>query len=380
MAEDSAPLSKPSARRLRVYAFDPNASLDLGSAKYSHAVISLPWEDPSEEDVSIGPINEYLEIIDVDPTSGQFYEPLDLNAREVLAQDGLPPSEGDPRFHQQMVFAVIMKTIKLFERALGRKVLWAPAWNSKLDTYEPTRKLRVYPHALREANAFYSKSKRALLFGYFNATQSSVGANWIFTALSHDIIVHETTHAILDGLHPRYSEPTSKDSLAFHEAFADIAALFSHFQLYEAVYDYIDNNGGALDRSGLLSGLAGQFAKGTTGRPSLREFIKKDPKPTDLEDAVEAHERGAILVAAVFDAFLSIYTARTEDLLRLSGIRVGSGGYLHPDLTARLTKEATKAADHVLRMCIRALDYLPPVDVRFGARPSSRSHRRRRRC
>ena len=130
MAEDRAPLSKPSARHLRVYAFDPNASPDLASAKYSHAVISLPWEDPSEEDVSVGPINEYLEIIDVDPASGQFYEPLDLNAREVLAQDGLPPSEGDPRFHQQMVFAVIMKTIKLCERALGRKVLWAPEWNA----------------------------------------------------------------------------------------------------------------------------------------------------------------------------------------------------------------------------------------------------------
>lgn len=363
----AAPLPKPAARRLRVYAFDPHASLDLGSVKYSHALISLAWDDASDEEgVTPGPVNDYVEVIDVDPVSGRIYDPIDLNRPEVLAQDGLTPSEGDPRFHQQMVFAVVMKTIKLFERALGRKIIWRPEWDDKDKTYVETRKLRVYPHALREANAYYSPNKRALLFGYFKASQRSAGASWIYTALSHDIIVHETTHAILDGLHPRYSEPTSADSLAFHEAFADIAALFSHFQLKEAVYDFIDGGNGRLDESGLLSGLASQFAKGTTGRASLRDYIDKAPDPDALAGTTEPHERGGILVAAVFDAFLSIYTARTKDLLRISGVRLGEGERLHPDLVARLTGEATKSADHVLRMCIRALDYLPPVDVRFG--------------
>lgn len=366
MARTKTPLPQPSARRLRVYAFDPNASLDLGSSKFSQATISLAWSDPSEEPLRPGPVNEYLEVIDIDPTSRQFYDPVDLNAPEVLAQDGLPPSEGDPRFHQQMVFAVAMKTIRLFERALGRKVLWAPTWDKDSATYVPTRRLRVYPHALREANAYYSRGKKALLFGYFNTTNRSAGANWIFTVLSHDIIVHETTHAILDGLHPRYAEATSPDSLAFHEAFADITALFAHFQLYEAVHEFIASNGGNLKQSNLLSSLAGQFAKGTTGRHSLRDFIDTAPDADMLARVHQPHERGAILVAAVFDAFLSIYAARTADLLRLSGIRLGTGEYLHPDLIGRLTQEACKSADHVLRMCIRALDYLPPVDVRFG--------------
>ena len=65
-------------------------------------------------------------MIDYDPASGVFYEPVDLNDPNLLAQDGLPPSVGNPQFHQQMVYAVIMTTILHFEQALGRVMLWAP--------------------------------------------------------------------------------------------------------------------------------------------------------------------------------------------------------------------------------------------------------------
>ena len=41
-------------------------------------------------------------------------------------------------------------------------------------------------------------------------------------------------------------------------------------------------------------------------------------------------------------------------------------GDLHPDLVNRLADEAAKAATHVLRICIRALDYCPPLDITFG--------------
>jgi hypothetical protein len=371
MSESDYP--QPAMRKLRVYAFDPQASTQIDTAGINLATLSLPWEERWEDPVTPGPVNEYLEVIDVDPSSDQFYAPVDLNHPHLLAQDGMTPTEGDPRFHQQMVFAVAMKTIKLFERALGRKIFWSPIWNTQTNSYEQVPKLRLYPHALREANAYYSPAKKALLFGYFKASLTDPGVNlpggWVFTALSHDIIAHETTHAILDGLHRRYIESTNVDSLAFHEAFADIVALMMHFTMPEVVSSQLAARRGSLTERSWLTGLARQFGEATGGYAALREAIDdKDanglPDPTRLAQLTEPHDRGAILVAAVFDAFATIYEQRSADLMRMAGDK--DHEHLGPELIARLTREAVKAADHVLRLCIRALDYLPPVDVHFG--------------
>ena len=77
-----------------------------------------------EEDLRPGPIGEYVEVIDCDPASRSFYASVDLNDPALLAQDGLPPAEGVPQFHQQMVYALVMTTVQQFEWALGRVVLW----------------------------------------------------------------------------------------------------------------------------------------------------------------------------------------------------------------------------------------------------------------
>jgi len=362
----------PIHRRLRVYSFDPSMATQLATALINQATIKVPWE----EGLQPGPIGEYLEVIDYDPASGCFYAPVDLNEAHALAQDGLAPSEGNPQFHQQMVYAVAMRTIRNFEKALGRLALWSPR-------EEFVARLRVYPHAMREANAYYSPEKKALLFGYFPASARTPGTNLpeglVFTCLSHDIIAHETTHALLDGIHWRFIEPSNPDMLAFHEAFADIVALFQHFSLPEVLRHQIAKTRGDLASQSLLGELAQQLGQAIGQHGALRSAIGAinpktgnwkplQPDPNAYENTLEPHDRGAILVATIFDAFLAIYRSRIADLLRIAtgGTGVLQAGEIHPDLVNRLADEAAKAAQQVLTICIRALDRCPPVDLTFG--------------
>lgn len=57
----------PPVRRLRVYAFDPQTASERASVGYAYATIGLPWEEPWEDKLQIGPVNDYLEVVDVDP-------------------------------------------------------------------------------------------------------------------------------------------------------------------------------------------------------------------------------------------------------------------------------------------------------------------------
>ncbi|MDQ3740044.1 MAG: hypothetical protein M3389_03775 [Actinomycetota bacterium] len=364
----------PVFRELRVFAFDPMLGTELSTAGINEVTLRVPWEGGEQGDddhaLKPGPVGEYLEVIDVDPASGCAYRPVNLNDPSILAQDGLTPSEADPQFHQQMVYAVGMRIIRDFERVLGRVVLWAPRPYSREEKRDEefVRRLRVYPHALREANAYYSPAKKALLFGYFPAPDTADGSNLtVFTCLSHDIIAHEITHALLDGIHRRFNEPSNPDMLAFHEAFADIVALFEHFSLPKVLRHQISETRGDLASQNRLGELARQFGQAIGNRGALRSAIGQ-PDPTAYQRVTEPHDRGAILVAAVFDAFLTIYKSRVADLLRIAtgGTGVLPAGQLHPDLVARLADEAAAAARRVLEMCIRAVDYLPPVDVNFG--------------
>ena len=278
-------------RRLRIYATDPM------SGRRSPYRITIDIDN--EPELGEGPRGSILEVWDRDGAHNCYYAPVDLNHEALLMEAGLAPSESDPRFHQQMVYAVAMKVVESARRALGRPI----------DFYRSKSRprLKLIPHAFYGANAFFDKSLNAILFGYFQASRETPGPNLpgqnVFTCLSHDVIAHEMTHAIVNRLRPYFLEPTNKDVLAFHEAFSDIVALFQRFSYHELLVEYVQSSGARLEDASGLVGLAQQVGYATGGGKALRSAIGTKDDPKAILRTFEPHHRGAILVSAVFDGY-----------------------------------------------------------------------------
>lgn len=354
VAETAVRYPEPDRRPLQVFAFDPMIARLSGQET---TIISVPYEPLRQ-----GPSGELIQVIDYDSVAGCYYEPVDLDDPRVLLQNGLPPTERDPRFHQQMVYAVISALLENFERALGRRFRW-----------RGDKRLRAFPHAFLGRNAMFDPDMDGTLqFGYFRADAKDPGRNLpgqtVFTCLSHDIIVHEATHALVHRLRERYKEPTNIDVYAFHEGFADAVALFQHFTLPDIVDRYIQQNRTDLTTRTPLVDLAEQFGEGSGMGRALRSAIGETPDPSLINRTFEPHRRGSILVAAIFDGFFTAYQTAIADLLRIAtaGSGVLPAGALHPDLVRRVSLEARTAAQRILTMCIRSFQYLPPVDVTFS--------------
>ena len=425
----------PSTRSLQVYAIDPSSGRYSGN----QVTVRVPWEP-----LKPGPAGQKIAVVDYDAANKCYYPPIDLDNPLLLANDGLCPTEGDPRFHQQMVYAIASRTIQMFEVALGRKVHWrrADRFGGSANEKSGFRKegdiwvLKLYPHAMRQANAYYSPQAQGILFGYFTANKTGQGRNLpgqlVFTCLSQDIIAHEVTHAVIDGIRTYFTEPTNPDVLAFHEGFADLCALFSHFSQHDSLIDTIRQTGGRLYQTELkpvagdsanedptivaeirqlintirktrgatntaeagsanaddsadnedqpritaemrqinpLIQLAVQFGQATGKKTGLRSALGTPPNSDDIHKNVnDPHFRGSILVAAVFDAFFSVYMKRADPLFRIyrAGGRDIVGDELPAPLAELLATCATQTAVQFFQLCARSIDYCPPVDITFG--------------
>jgi hypothetical protein len=340
-----------------------------------------------------GPANHRFHVVDVGARGIDAREPVQLH-RENSPWDYLDPwaDAGDslpmgvvtsPEFQAQNVFAIASHTLALFERNLGRRIPWRSGWPH----------IFLIPRGMLGSNAAYTPEKQAVIFGWLPAVGELPS---VFTCLSYDVIAHEVTHAILDGLRPRYVEPGLPDQLAFHEALADVVALLSVFELKGVVARLLVQKPGArmvfasdqaanavkdaekrkaqriegraehLKTTALL-GLAEELGRARAlrdrlpdpGRAQLplRRSVALIPNPTLLgdEEFQEPHRRAEILVAAVMQTLVGMWASRLDELEETGGLN-----------TARVAEEGSRAARHLLGMVLRALDYLPPVELEFA--------------
>ncbi len=336
--------------KYRVIALDPSVR---GS---DQRILTAEIEIPNEE-LAPGPRGYRVQVVDYDASNKILYQPAPYRGSDLLKVPTRP--EKDRAFHARNTYAIVMRVLARFERALGRRVRWSFLGHQ----------LTIAPHAFLDLNAFYSKDDRAIFFGYYPGESGIV-----FTCLSHEVIAHETTHALVDGLRANYTYPSSPDQAAFHEGFADIVALFSVLSLREVVSAGVDLHtskdkelvsAAALTdkalKEGVLLGLAkevGETMYGTHGVALRRSIeLQTDPKLAKSEEFNEPHRRGELLVAAVLGAFLKIWKARIDLYGKLQQGKISRVG---------IVDAAVETADHLLTMSIRALDYCPPTDLLFG--------------
>src|SRR5262245_52998453 len=177
-----APL--PAQRQMTVVAQDPSVRDRDRKSAILMATIAIPAED-----LIGGPTGYRVQVVDYDASTRRFHGahdlPTGIHAEPARWQAGDPRIVEDYRFHAQNVYALIMKTLARFEFALGRRVGWSFG----------THQLKVAPHGMLDANAFYSPDQEGLVFGYFPGRRGRT----VYACLSHDVVVHEETHAVLEA-------------------------------------------------------------------------------------------------------------------------------------------------------------------------------------
>ncbi len=364
--------------RLFYPAFDPGAVEGLGDIdeRFLFQGTFYKFDGPLLD----GLVSERVALIDFNPVSGALESPMRV----------LPP-EGGQKLHQldvrekdliarprsvasiaTLCFGTVMRTLYLVERSLGTEVTWA--FDGK--------QLLVVPRAGYKANAFYERSSHSLQFffvpgggGAPATNEAGEDLNGVYTALSPDIVSHETAHALIDALAPYLHHAASPESLALHEAIADLTALiFSlhtpHFLTYivekhgddgdlDAAYiGEIAEEVGKLRSSG--SPLAGGAGDDGEARHYLRNlsnsYALRRRDGMEVMRSIRPHDLSQVLSGALFDFFEVVYKDARE--------RRKKERHVNSDQAAALA--IYWSAEILTNMIYRALDYLPPGEISFA--------------
>ncbi|ERI38256.1 hypothetical protein IG195_14490 [Arthrobacter sp. TES] len=278
---------------------------------------------------------------------GTTVSPVTLTSKgdpwQLLSQP--PPSDlrellDDTRFLAQHVYGVAMHTLDIFETTLGRRMPWNPEGRLILKARD----------LVTATDTGYERGSNTIRFGSVDRMGYKVP-----TALYRDIVAHEVTHAILDGFRPAWADQLATlEQLAMHEALADLVAILSVFSSRDIVYRQLEAAAGgfeagqAVDDALLLRSLF-DFARDLFARGPLREpFVGAVPE--NWQQFPEPHARGAVVVGAVLRAVQKLWSERNN--------RFGEAQSLH-----QKAESGSIVATRVLRMVIRGLSYMPPVDV-----------------
>ena len=292
-----------------------------------------------------GPTNARLAVVDYNADTAVLTAPAVWNedARRFEGPDGqaLGPDQRTLfQFHQVNTWAIVQRIIEMYEDAfaLGRPIPWGMDGN----------RLIIVPHAGYGENAFYDRRSKALQFYYYGSADEPK-----YTCLSHDIVAHETGHALLDGIRPWYYAFTSLQTAAFHEFIADLTATLAALRNNDIRRATARQTTGDLTRDNAIAALAEEFGEEITGIPKLRDANNDLAMDMDeIQESRSPHRWSQVLTGAMFEILVGI-----------------AGEYMRAERQRKRKvspgQALSWAAQRFGRIALQPLDFCPPVDIQF---------------
>ncbi|HXZ76007.1 MAG TPA: hypothetical protein VEH31_34765 [Streptosporangiaceae bacterium] len=201
-----------------------------------------------------------------------------------------------PQFDCAHTWAIVRETLTMYERLRGQLIPWA--WN----TGGNTDRLTAFPDAGVTANAYYSRTAKALKFFHFIPTGATAP---VFTCRSLDIVAHETGHAVLDGLKPGWlSSAGPPQTGGLHESFGDLSAIFLALSQLDQVEAVVVQSRANLHNRNFIAALAEQFGA-ALGFPVGLRNADNDLKLSQVGN--EVHAISQVFTGGMYDVLADIY-------------------------------------------------------------------------
>jgi hypothetical protein len=320
--------------------------------------VEVDIEAPTAGD---GPSSARVCVVDYNADLDTLFAPAELlkdgtGYKGIATIGANEESLRDFTFHQVNVWAVIEQTLGWLEdeQALARPIPWASGLG----------RLLVIPHAGYNENAFYDRSTGALHFFYFEGHTGDP----VYTCMSRDIITHELGHAVLDGLKPGYNEVSSAQTAGFHEYFGDAIAMMASLRTREIALKLTQGLPDKLAPKNIVSAIASEFGAAVHGLAD-HDYLRGAwtvRTMKQMSGQFEEHDWSEVLTGVYYELLQFLYAKNLKDVVsdvareKKIAIRQVQRNQQH------CMRAVMRAAGQTANVMLRALDYCPPVDLRYN--------------